>query len=103
MEFRPTDAPLEQARIEGLVRASAPLVPSLDLSPRARQDEWVGARPVTLDGLPLVGAARTPGVWVHGGHGMWGMCHGPATARLLVEQMLTGRVPGALRPLDPLR
>ena len=103
MEFRPTDAPLEQARIEGLVQASAPLLPSLDLSPGARQDEWVGPRPVTLDGLPLVGAARTPGVWVHGGHGMWGMCHGPATARLLVEQMLTGRAPAALRPLDPLR
>ncbi|WP_134772322.1 NAD(P)/FAD-dependent oxidoreductase [Ornithinimicrobium flavum] len=103
MEFRPTDAPLVQARIDGLVSTGRPLLPSLDLSAAAREDEWVGSRPVTLDGLPLVGPARTPGVWVHGGHGMWGMCQGPATARLLVEQMMTGTVPEALRPLDPLR
>lgn len=103
MEFRPTDAPLVPARIDGLVSASKPLLPSLDMSVGARQDEWVGARPVTLDGLPLVGATRTPGIWVHGGHGMWGMCQGPATARLLVEQMVTGAVPEALAPLDPLR
>lgn len=103
MEFRPTDAPLVPARIEGLVAASKPLLPSLDMSVGRREDEWVGARPVTLDGLPLVGAARTPGVWVHGGHGMWGICQGPVTARLLAEQMVTGRVPQALVPLDPLR
>lgn len=103
MEFRPTDAPLVQARIEGLVQTSKPLLPTLDMSVAARRDEWVGARPVTLDGLPLVGAARTPHVWVHGGHGMWGMCQGPATARLLVDQMMTGRVPEELRPFNPLR
>lgn len=103
MEFRPTDAPLVEARIEGMVAAGSPLLPELDLSAGARSDEWVGARPVTLDGLPLVGAARTPGVWVHGGHGMWGMCQGPATARLLAEQMVTGVVPEPLRALDPLR
>lgn len=103
MEFRPTDAPLVQARIDGLVATSKPLLPSLDMSVDVREDEWVGARPVTLDGLPVVGAARTPGVWVHGGHGMWGICQGPATAKLLVEQMMTGQVPDALQPLDPLR
>ena len=103
MEFRPPDAPLVPARIEGLVRAGAPRLPGLDLSPERRREEWVGSRPVTLDGLPLVGATRTPGVWVHGGHGMWGMCQGPATSRLLVEQMLTARTPPELAPLDPLR
>jgi len=40
---------------------------------------------------------------VHGGHGMWGMCQGPATARMLAEYMVTGRAPEALRPLDPTR
>ena len=103
MEFRPPDAPLVPARIEGLVRAAAPRLPGLDLSPEQRREEWVGSRPVTLDGLPLVGATRTPGVWVHGGHGMWGMCQGPATSRLLAEQMLTARTPPELAPLDPLR
>lgn len=103
MEFRPPDAPLASARIDGLVAAGAPLLPGLDLSAGQRRDEWVGSRPVTLDGLSLVGPARTPGVWVHGGHGMWGMCQGPATARLLAKQIVGDPVAPELAPLDPLR
>lgn len=101
MEFQPTDAPLYPQRIESIVTNAQPLVEGIDLTDR--QDEWVGARPVTVDGLPLVGPTRAPGVWVHGGHGMWGMCQGPATARLLAEQMVTGRAPEALGPLAPTR
>lgn len=101
MEFRPPDAPLDPGRIEAIVAAAAPLLPGIDLD--RRRHPWVGARPVTVDGLPLVGATRAPGVWVHGGHGMWGMCQGPATAELLAQQMMTGEVPPELVPLDPLR
>lgn len=101
MEFQPTDAPLYPQRIASIVDNATPLVEGIDLTDR--QDEWVGARPVTVDGLPLVGATKAPGVWVHGGHGMWGMCQGPATARLLAEQICTGRRPEALGPLTPTR
>ncbi len=70
---------------------------------RERTDAWVGPRPVTSDGVPLVGATRTPGVFVAGGHGMWGLTHGPVTGDLLAEQIATGVRPGALEALDPLR
>lgn len=101
MEFQPIDAPLNVKRIESIVANAAPLIEGLDLDDR--QDEWVGARPVTVDGLPLVGPTSAPGVWVHGGHGMWGMCQGPATARLLAQEMTTGVTPKALQPLRPTR
>lgn len=101
MEFQPADAPLDAQRIESIVDSARPLVSGLDLDDR--EDEWVGSRPVTVDGLPLVGPTKVPRVWVHGGHGMWGMCQGPATARMLAEYMVTGRAPEALRPLDPTR
>lgn len=101
MEFRPPDAPLDPARIEAIVAAARPLLAGIDLDRRRQQ--WVGARPVTVDGLPLVGATGAPGVYVHGGHGMWGMCQGPATAELLAEQIVTGSVPPELAPLDPVR
>lgn len=35
--------------------------------------------------------------------GMWGLAHGPATGRLLAEQIVTGKVPEAARAFDPLR
>ena len=34
---------------------------------------------------------------------MWGITLGPLTGELLAEQIVTGEVPDALTPLDPLR
>ncbi len=101
MEFRPADAGLDTRRIEAIVDAARPLLRGADLD--HRRDEWVGARPCTPDGLPLIGATRSPRVFVAGGHGMWGITLGPATGRLLAEQMCTGTLPPALLPFDPLR
>lgn len=66
-------------------------------------DEWVGSRPCTTDGLPLIGPTRTPGVHVATGHGMWGVVHGPLTGRLLAEQVVTGCESPLLRPFRPTR
>jgi len=68
-----------------------------------RRDEWVGSRPVTADGLPLVGRTTSERVFVSGGHGMWGITLGPVTGQLLADQVVTGRVAAELAPLDPLR
>lgn len=101
MEFRAPEAPLDSRRIDAIVAAARPLLRGADLDDRA--DEWVGSRPCTADGLPLVGVTRSPRVYVAGGHGMWGITLGPVTGELLAEQMLTGRRPAALDPFDPLR
>ena len=63
----------------------------------------MGGRPVTVDGLPLIGETKVPRVYVNGGHGMWGITLGPATGRLLAEAMVTGRPAAELTPFDPLR
>jgi D-amino-acid dehydrogenase len=101
MEFRAPDAPLDQRRIGAITNAAAPLLRGADLS--QREDEWVGARPCTPDGLPLIGATRSPRVFAAGGHGMWGITLGPATGQLLAEQIVTGEAPRALSPFSPLR
>lgn len=101
MEFRRPEAPLDPRRISAIVEAARPLLSGVDLD--GRRDEWVGSRPCTSDGLALIGATRSPRVYVAGGHGMWGITLGPATGRLLAEQIATGHVPEALRPFDPLR
>lgn len=101
MEFRRPEAPLDRRRIAAIVDSARPLLQGADLDDRA--DEWVGSRPCTADGLALIGATRSPRVYVAGGHGMWGITLGPATGRLLAEQVMTGRIPAQLRPFDPLR
>ncbi|MHA7135292.1 NAD(P)/FAD-dependent oxidoreductase [Oerskovia turbata] len=101
MEFRGPDEPFQPRRIDAILASVRDLFQGVDLDDR--HDEWVGSRPVTPDGLPLVGATRAPGVYVAGGHGMWGVVLGPATGRLLAEQIMTGTVPPEIRPFDPLR
>ncbi|RFS81817.1 FAD-dependent oxidoreductase [Actinomadura spongiicola] len=101
MEFRDPEAPLDPRRIDAIVEAARPLLRGADMDDR--RDEWVGSRPCTRDGLPLIGATRSPNVFVGGGHGMWGMTLGPATGNLLAEMIATGRRPVELAPFDPLR
>ena len=101
MEFRSPEARLDQRRIAAIAEAARPLLRGADLDDR--QDEWVGSRPVTPTGLPLIGASRSPRVYLAGGHGMWGITLGPATGELLAEQIVTGRLPSELEPFRPIR
>lgn len=101
MEFREPDDALRPRRVEAIVRSARPFLRGVRWSERS--DVWVGPRPVTPDGVPLVGATRVPGVYTATGHGMWGLTHGPVTGRLLAERIATGRTPAAMTALDPLR
>ena len=100
MEFGSPDTPLRPARIESMVRAVRPFLDGVDWE--GRRDEWVGARPLTTDGVPLVGESRTAGLFVAGGHGMWGMTLGPLTGKLLAERIATGVTPPVLRAARPV-
>ncbi|MGH1564632.1 NAD(P)/FAD-dependent oxidoreductase [Mumia sp. DW29H23] len=101
MEFRHPDAPLEPRRIDAIVASARPMFTGVDWD--ARQEEWVGSRPCTTDGLPLVGATRSPRVHVAGGHGMWGIALGPLTGRMVADGLTGHAVPSYARRLDPLR
>jgi D-amino-acid dehydrogenase len=77
-----------------------------DWSPSAEPPllEWAGLRPMTADGLPLIGRAPAlPNVFVATGHGMLGVTLAPATAALLAPLVLENRVVPELTPFDPAR
>jgi D-amino-acid dehydrogenase len=101
MEFRKPDDPLDDRRIAAILRSAEDFMPAVDWS--AHSGAWVGSRPVTADGLPIIGRTRSASIFVAGGHGMWGMTLGPATGRLLADLIATGNCPQALMPFDPLR
>jgi D-amino-acid dehydrogenase len=100
MEFRDPAEPVLPERIGAIVASASPLLDGVQWA--ERRDVWVGPRPVTPDGRPLIGEVSR-GVYVAGGHGMWGLAHGPVTGRLLTEQITTGKQPEALREFNPLR
>ncbi|MHA6799447.1 NAD(P)/FAD-dependent oxidoreductase [Bounagaea algeriensis] len=102
MEFRDADDALDPARIEAIIASARPYLTGVDWE--RRTDEWVGPRPVTPDGYPLIGSLSSDSdIYVAGGHGMWGLTHGPITGRALAEAITTGKRSEALRAFTPVR
>jgi len=79
------------------------------LSPAFRRESIVARqacfRPVTVDGLPLVGAVPdAPGAFVATGHSVWGILNGPATGEAMADLLVDGDTEAVdLSPFDPAR
>ena len=96
------------ARLEAMCKVLSPALAAAPVI--ARQACF---RPVTEDGLPLIGAVPgVAGAYVATGHSVWGMLNAPATGEAMAELILDGAAhqvdltpfaPGRLGPLDPAR
>jgi glycine/D-amino acid oxidase-like deaminating enzyme len=95
-------------RLEQMCREISPVLASAKIL--ARQACY---RPVTRDGLPLIG--RVPGIegaYVATGHSVWGILNAPATGEAVAELIADGAAhsvdlspfdPGRAPPFDPAR
>ena len=105
----PADVAPDPGAIERLHAMCSRLSPALaEAKVLARQACY---RPVTQDGLPLIG--RVPGVegaYVATGHSVWGILNAPATGEAMAELIVDGAArtvdlspfdPGRLCPLAP--
>jgi len=83
-------AHLAEAPIATLHRVLQDWFPSA--ARHAHAQTWKGARPMTPDGPPVIGATGLPGIWVNTGHGSSGWALACGSARLLADAM-AGRAP----------
>lgn len=94
------DPEVNPALCARMLRRAASYLPGLSRLRALRA--WVGFRPATPDGLPLVGMWE-PGLWVAAGHEGLGITTAPGTARLIADLFL-GRTPAIdPAPFDPRR
>lgn len=85
IEFDERDAPATPVQIERLLPQAKALFP---LGEPVEREPWMGARPCFPDSMPIVGPApKHPGLWLDFGHGHLGFTLGPATGRLIAEQI----------------
>ena len=63
---------------------------------------WAGMRPMTPDGLPVIGRIA-PNVTIASGHSMLGVTLAPVTGELVAGLVTDGETPEVLRPFDPSR
>jgi glycine/D-amino acid oxidase-like deaminating enzyme len=99
----PEEVGVDEAACGILARAAGRVSTALATATITRRQACY--RPVTDDGLPLIG--RVPGMagaYVATGHGPWGMLNAPATGRALAELMTDGTASLVdLRAFDPAR
>lgn len=92
-EFTGFDARVTPGRIDNLVNMLLAVyprfVPYLD---RGNISPWTGFRPMSCDGVPIIGATRLANVHVNTGHGHLGWTMSAGSGRLLADLML-GREP----------
>jgi D-amino-acid dehydrogenase len=101
MEFSDQRPVLRRRRIDAMLNAAREYLHGVpaDLTGDEVDDGWVGLRPMTVDGLPIIDRCRShDDVFVATGHGMLGMMLGPATGKALAEFVQTGQRPGVLEP-----
>lgn len=102
MELSGINLHLDPRRLAALERAANADVPGV-LEGGARTP-WVGMRPITPDGLPILG--RLEGIdnlFVATGHQMMGVTLAPATGKVMAELMLEGSSSVDLEPFSPSR
>jgi glycine/D-amino acid oxidase-like deaminating enzyme len=99
----PEDVLVSTEACAGLARAAGRVSTRLAAAPVVRSQACY--RPVTDDGLPLIGPVPgAAGAFVATGHGPWGMLNAPATGQALAELIVEGAASSVdLRPFAPAR
>ena len=100
MEFSGINDRLEPSRVAAISASAARYLEEWPDDAQGRA--WTGMRPMTPDGLPVIGRIA-PNVTIASGHSMLGVTLAPVTGELVGRLIVDGDTPEVLRPFDPAR
>jgi D-amino-acid dehydrogenase len=95
-EFAGFDLTLPRARIQNLVSLARTVLPRAELDERTAKP-WCGLRPMSADGVPIIGATKMPNLFVNTGHGHLGWTMAVGSGKLLAD-LICGNAPA----VDPV-
>lgn len=82
-EFAGLDAPINQKRLDGLIKLARNLLPKLS---ETKIETWSGQRPSLPDSLPCIGEVEGfPGLIAAFGHSHYGLMMAPKTGRIVAD------------------
>jgi D-amino-acid dehydrogenase len=96
-EFTGYDLALTEARIQNLVTLVRQVLPAAGFE-RAQAKPWCGLRPMSVDGVPIIGPTPIGNLWTNTGHGHLGWTMAAGSGQLLAD-LMTGGSP-AVEPED---
>ena len=103
MEFGSLEESVNSRRVAAIRQAAADAFPGWG-SPAGEHTPWSGMRPMTPDGLPVVGRLDPlANTYIASGHGMLGLTQAPTTADLVTRTVLGKPLPAVAQALSPRR
>ncbi len=94
-EFAGYDLSLPEVRVRNLAALVPQVLPRAALDPGEARP-WCGLRPMSPDGVPIIGVTGIGNLWVNTGHGPLGWTMAAGSGQLLAD-LMSGTTPG----LDP--
>jgi D-amino-acid dehydrogenase len=94
-EFAGFDLRLRPERIHNLIDLAERLLPQAGLN-SSMAKPWCGLRPMSPDGVPIIGPTPLPNLWASTGHGHLGWTMAAGSAEMLADMMR-----GAAPAIDP--
>jgi D-amino-acid dehydrogenase len=85
-EFAGYDLSLPQPRIQNLLSLLGEILPQVAFDPAAAKP-WCGLRPMSADGVPIIGATSIANLWLNTGHGHLGWTMAAGSGQLLADLM----------------
>ena len=99
VELTHVDAEPDWSRVEILVQHALKTYPALGPRERLKVERWMGHRPSTPDGRPVIGASSvSPDIFHAFGHGHVGLASGPITGRIIADLVAGKDAPVDIRP-----
>lgn len=85
-EFTGYDLRISEGRVQNLVSLVEQVFPDFAATmDRSAIKPWAGLRPMSADGVPVVGATPVPNLFVNTGHGALGWTHAAGSAKALAD------------------
>jgi D-amino-acid dehydrogenase len=101
-EFAGFDLSLRTERIRSLTNLVQKILPRAGLDPVTARP-WCGLRPMSADGVPVIGHTPFDNLWVNSGHGHLGWTMAAGSGQLLAE-LLSKETPSLdPKPYSPAR
>ncbi len=90
VEFDRYNAELDTRRAEAILRSVMALFP--ECGDASRAEFWAGLRPLTPDGVPVIGPTKFGNLFLNTGHGTLGWTMSCGSGRIIVD-LVEGRAP----------
>ena len=104
MEFAGLDHKVNPLRVKAIKEAGTRYFKDWDPTNTNHTKPWAGARPMTADGIPVIGKLpKFENAWISSGHGMYGVTMARGSSEIISDLILGKKVSDEYKVFSPER